>query len=53
MTEPPKRKLDKPVEAPSRPRLTPQGHASGTASGEDRTDPQGDAKAGQQDKAEG
>lgn len=40
-------------EAPSRPRLTPQGHASGEASGEDATDPQGGAKQGQGDKAEG
>ncbi|WP_342151479.1 hypothetical protein [Methylorubrum sp. SB2] len=40
-------------EAPDRPRLTPQGHASGTASGEDSTDPQGGAKEGQGDKAEG
>ncbi|MBA9067129.1 MULTISPECIES: hypothetical protein [Methylorubrum] len=41
------------VEAPDRPRLTPQGHSSGTASGEDSTDPQGGAKQGQSDKAEG
>lgn len=40
-------------EAPDRPRLTPQGHASGTASGEDSTDPQGGAKEGQGNKAEG
>lgn len=40
-------------EAPDHPRLTPQGHASGTASGEDSTDPQGGAKEGQSDKAEG
>lgn len=41
------------VEAPDRPRLTPQGHSSGTASGEDSTDPQGGAKEGQSDPAEG
>lgn len=41
------------VEAPDRPRLTPQGHASGTASGEDSTDPSGGAKQGQGDKPEG
>jgi hypothetical protein len=41
------------VEAPDRPRLTPQGHSSGTPSGEDDTDPQGGAKQGQGDKAEG
>lgn len=41
------------VEAPDRPRLTPQGHSSGTASGEDSTDPQGGAKQGQGDRAEG
>lgn len=40
------------VEAPDRPRLTPQGHSSGTASGEDSTDPRGGAKEGQADKAE-
>jgi hypothetical protein len=40
-------------EAPDRPRLTPQGHSSGTESGEDSTDPQGGAKEGQSDKAEG
>jgi hypothetical protein len=38
---------------PDRPRLTPQGHASGEASGEDSTDPAGGAKQGQGDKAEG
>ena len=41
------------AEAPDRPRLTPQGHSSGTASGEDSTNPQGGAKQGQGDKAEG
>lgn len=41
------------TEAPDRPRLTPQGHSSGTPSGEDGTDPQGGAKEGQGDKAEG
>ncbi|GEP12233.1 hypothetical protein [Methylobacterium gnaphalii] len=41
------------VEAPDRPRLTPQGHASGEASGEDSTDPNGGMKEGQGDKAEG
>lgn len=41
------------VEAPDRPRLTPQGHSSGTSSGEDSTDPRGGAKEGQGDKAEG
>lgn len=41
------------VEAPDRPRLTPQGHSSGTASVEDSTDPNGGAKQGQGDKAEG
>ena len=41
------------VEAPDRPRLTPQGHSSGTASGEDSTDPNGGANQGQGDKAEG
>jgi hypothetical protein len=40
-------------EAPDRPRLTPQGHSSGTASGEDSTDPQGGAKEGQSNAAEG
>ncbi|MDP4022324.1 hypothetical protein Q8W71_06795 [Methylobacterium sp. NEAU 140] len=38
---------------PDRPRLTPQGHASGTETGEDSTDPRGGAKQGQGDKAEG
>ncbi len=38
---------------PDRPRLTPQGHASGTETGEDSTDPAGGAKEGQSDKAEG
>ena len=41
------------VEAPDRPRLTPQGHSSGTPSGQYDTDPQGGAKQGQGDKAEG
>lgn len=41
------------VEAPDRPRLTPQGHSSGTASGEDETNPQGGVKQGQGDKPEG
>lgn len=41
------------AEAPDRPRLTPQGHSAGTTSGEDSTDPQGGAKEGQADKAEG
>ena len=41
------------VEAPDRPRLTPQGHSSGTVSGEDSTAPRGGAKEGQGDKAEG
>ncbi|GJE79619.1 hypothetical protein [Methylorubrum thiocyanatum] len=41
------------VEAPDRPRLTPQGHSSGTSSEEDSTDPRGGAKEGQSDKAEG
>lgn len=37
-----------------RPRLTPQGHASGDPAGEDSTDPMGaGAKQGQGDKAEG
>lgn len=44
---------DNQPEAPDRPRLTPQGHSSGTASGEDSTDPQGGAKEAQSDKAEG
>jgi hypothetical protein len=36
-----------------RPRLTPQGHASGKAEGEDSTNPMGPgAKQGQGDKAE-
>jgi hypothetical protein len=54
-----KQTTDKPkpsneVEAPDHPRLTPQGHSSGTAAGEDSTDPQGDgAKSGQSDPAEG
>lgn len=47
------RAADKQPEAPDRPRLTPQGHSSGTASGEDSTDPQGGAKEGQSDPAEG
>lgn len=38
---------------PDRPRLTPQGHGSGSVSGEDSTDPNGGAKQGQGDKAEG
>jgi hypothetical protein len=38
---------------PDRPRLTPQGHGSGSVSGEDSTDPNGGAKEGQSDKAEG
>ncbi len=37
-----------------RPRLTPQGHASGKATGGDATNPSGEgAKQGQRDKAEG
>lgn len=44
---------DNQPEAPDRPRLTPQGHSSGTVSGEDSTDPQGGAKEGQSDPAEG
>lgn len=44
---------DNKPEAPDRPRLTPQGHSSGTACGEDSTDPQGGAKEGQSDPAEG
>ncbi|WP_232628934.1 hypothetical protein [Methylobacterium sp. Leaf118] len=44
---------DNQPEAPDPPRLTPQGHSFGTASGEDSTDPQGGAKEGQSDPAEG
>lgn len=47
------RTADKQPEAPDRPRLTPQGHSSGTVSGEDSTDPQGGAKEGQSGPAEG
>lgn len=46
-------KPDHEVKAPDRPRLTPQGHSSGSASGEDATDPSGGAKQGQGDRAEG
>ena len=35
------------------PRLTPQGRADPDAAGEDETSPQGGAKQGQTDKAEG
>jgi hypothetical protein len=38
---------------PDRPRLTPQGHGSASVTGEDSTDPNGGAKEGQSDKAEG
>ncbi|WP_331302535.1 hypothetical protein [Methylobacterium oryzae] len=38
---------------PDRPRLTPQGLGSGSVGGEDSTDPNGGAKQGQGDKAEG
>ena len=36
-----------------RPRLTPQGRTAPEAAGEDHTDPDGGAKQGQPDKAEG
>ncbi|MCP2082267.1 UNVERIFIED_ORG: hypothetical protein J2W74_003453 [Methylorubrum zatmanii] len=44
---------DNQPEAPDRPRLTPQGHSYGTVFGEDSSDPQGRAKEGQSDPAEG
>lgn len=44
---------DNQAEAPDRPRPTPQGHSSGTESGEDSTDRQGGAKEGQSEPAEG
>ncbi|MEE7457565.1 hypothetical protein MPAR168_23470 [Methylorubrum populi] len=44
---------DNQPEAPDRPRLTPQGHNSSTASRGDSTDPQGGAKECQSDPAEG
>ena len=39
--------------APDRPRPTPQGHGNGAVSGEDSTDPNGGARQGQGDEAEG
>lgn len=40
-------------QTPDRPRLTPQGHGSGSTTGGDSTDPGGGPKQGQGDKAEG
>jgi len=50
----PKRPVSQAEEADiAGPRLTPQGRVDPDAAGEDATDPNGGAKQGQRDKAEG